>query len=279
MDFSFLQSIRILNLATVVLGMLAGLYGFYGILGRPGGVLRQLLVAIPYGTFIGAATYVTDVITNELYSHTLTGILQVPVSSYAVGAIGFASAFALPFTSANYLHVDDEGTKMEPSVMTRILSVIVMAASGAFWFTIEIQTAIVQFHPFAGYRPPISVVVIVAALIGLLTGLYSSMYGSRGSTRSVSAADGQSRTSTAGCIFGCFVALLTLIPAGAFAFYFISLIGWSSLILLLVGVVAGVVLTVIQYWADHLPQRQLQYVSLVFFLCAGAIQIYEAVAL
>ncbi|HEY7984911.1 MAG TPA: hypothetical protein VID73_12125, partial [Ktedonobacterales bacterium] len=72
-----LHTPRDVNIATVLLGTLAGLYGYYGSLGNPGGLLRQLLVSVPSGAGNAVVFYLFDVNTRFVYSNVLRETLHL----------------------------------------------------------------------------------------------------------------------------------------------------------------------------------------------------------
>jgi hypothetical protein len=77
---------------------------------------------------------------------------------------------------------------------------------------------------------------------------------------------------------GCPALLLVLLAGLGFTGYLITLIGWGVLWIALLSAAFSAAVRLIQLVADNLPKNALAGISLVLFLMAAGLQIYQAVA-
>src|SRR5262249_40636707 len=70
---------------------------------QKGGILRQLLVAIPHGVFVGATTYTLNSVADHIYSKILQQLITFPrglnaavVASVALGLLAFLAIVSVP---------------------------------------------------------------------------------------------------------------------------------------------------------------------------------------
>jgi hypothetical protein len=76
---------RILDVASIITGALASLFGLYGLLGNQNGPLRRLLVAIPGAVLGSVFGYLYDVHAHGAFSSAFGGILHLSLGSFAWG--------------------------------------------------------------------------------------------------------------------------------------------------------------------------------------------------
>jgi len=271
MLFYLLHDSRTINITTVILATFAGLYGYQGLLGRPGGLLRQLLVGIPMGVVLGIGNYLFDVTANNVLSNTLKELIQVPtipISSITIGIIGFIGGLMWVMLFPNFFRQGTE--RQDASISTTVLYFLFAVTSGTLWNSIGIQAIFYLLTPWLGFHPPLLGVLVVAFLLALITIFYTnSQLGLMHPTNTTP------KLTPLGCIFN----LVSLIPATSLIIYFVSVVGWISLIYLGTILVTTLLVLLIQYIADHLKEKQLQVISLVVFLLAAALQLYQATAL
>jgi hypothetical protein len=274
-----LHSSRAINVATVICGALAGLYGFNSILGKRSGVLRQLIVALPAAGVFGLAGYLGNIWANHLYSTILQEAFQLPTGidpSYIVGAQSAAIGFLTPFLVPNLYRSKEAYDK--PSISR--FALYILSQFGLLWFTYLTELLFLQAHdkiPFDLHFSRTAIIAgsgVAAAGYALLTAQIS--------WRTPSQAQAQPQESGRAEKLWPLTCLISLVIAAVSVALFIplfSLTGWGILLYFLLLFAAGVVVAIFQLIADNLPQDKLLYISLFFFLGAAGLQIYQAVAL
>ena len=293
MTLAVLHDHRAINIATAVLLTISGLYAYNGLLGRPGGILRQLLVGIPYGIVLGISTYYFDVAANNILSHTFRELVQSPaitVSPITIGILAFVGGVTFPLLSPNLFR--EESHRQRLSVITIVLLFLFTVVSGTLWNSIGIQALFHMISPRFNFHLPIFGVIIVAFVLTSVGFFYSYFYmnpqlgflgpatntapdeyyqPSKDTSRDEPPPLSQScRT--------CLISLVLLIPAISLWIYFVSVVGWLSLFYVVILFITGVFVYLIQLSADHLKKKHLQVISLVLFVLAAGLQLYQAAA-
>lgn len=267
---ALLQDHRTINITTDILVIFAGLYTYQSLLGRPGGLLRQLLVGIPLGVAYGVGNYIFDVSANHILSNTFRELVQspvVPVSSITVGIIGFVAGLTFPLLSPNIYRAKSEYQKL--SAPTIVLLFLFSVMGGTLWNSIGIQAI---FH-LVSIQPPLLIVIAVAFVLSAIAFFYSnSQMGYLGS------ANETTPVTPKPTLLGCIINIVVLIPVISLWVYFASVVGWGTLVYFVIFAVAGVLITFIQHVVDRLTERGLLEVSLVLFALAAILQLYQAVA-
>jgi hypothetical protein len=330
MSLAILHDHRAINIATVILVTISGLYAYSGLLGRPGGILRQLLVGIPYGVVLGISSYYFDVVANNILSHTFRELIQTPsitVSPITIGILAFVGGVTFPLLSPNFFR--DESQRQRLSVVTIALLFLFTIVSGTLWNAIGIQALLQMISPRFGIHIPV-VGVTAGALILTAGGFYYSYfymnpqlgllgpaknatpvespqppnvlsqaspkklldYASYGGTvdpamdatpvESPQSSNDMSHDETpplSQSCRTCLISLVILIPAISLWIYFVSVVGWLSLFYFVILFITGGIVYLIQLSADHLKKRHLQVISLVLFVLAAGLQLYQAAAL
>jgi hypothetical protein len=342
-------------MATVVLGTFAGLYGFYGLLGQPGGVLRQLLVAIPRAALYGAINYVYDSAIHLVFSNLLREIFAIPTSvlpsAYPyliVGAtFGFLQSFLLPYdvrasgaewwaffaktradfaeTRAKLAETTAERAKAwadraraivglaetdvqraetdvqrykaradrakaradrakaradragdsslisdppsDQRVRGRWLGYVLFFPTSMLYLVLAVQILLVTLHLIPGFRPSIQVVLIIAVCVFAAHRLAHSFW------------TGKQELSLWDKAFVYLWLFIGTAPWVVNTVYIVLQAGWlPSVVAFALLSLAGVVIRFLQYWADHLKRNTLQVISLVLFLLAAGLQLYQALA-
>jgi hypothetical protein len=314
------------NLATVVLGTFAGLYGFYGLLGQPGGVLRQLLVAIPRATLYGAINFVYDSAIHLVFSNLLREIFAIPTSvlpsAYPYLIVGATVGFLQSFLSPNELRARVADVRAEvvgarslisgvinstraanrpkdgplgppkdapsaapvisgvrapsspPSsalsdlpVRDKVLDNVLSFPIAVLYIVLAAQILLVRLHLIPGFRPSFQVVLIIAICTTVALYLPSSFSAGKGKQPFWYVA------------FGYVLAFFIYGLLGVDIVYIVLQAGWlPSVVAFALGFLAQVVILFLQYWADHLKRNTLQVISLVLFLLAAGLQLYQALA-
>jgi hypothetical protein len=283
--------------ATVMLATIAGLYGYYGLVGKPGGVLRQLLVAIPAGILFGSSAYLYDARIHFVFSNTIRELLTIPTAvlpaswpaALYFGMLGFSLGLT-PTLRSIMLVAKGEARSTASLVMTNVWAILVQSLT----FTLAFQIALVKLHVFPTFRPPLSVVVVITVIFVVLRRLYrlsryTLLQRLRGELELVSQQSAEDALSwqwvwkwvsmlLAVLIGGLIFALPIAVVGLSFWVYFVSILGWGLLTYFAVLLGAYLALLAIQYGADHLPRTGLQIISLVLFVIAAGLQLYSALA-
>ncbi|HLY31098.1 MAG TPA: hypothetical protein VKQ36_08710 [Ktedonobacterales bacterium] len=270
---AFFQDRHTLNLISILIGIFAGLYGFYELLGRPGGILRQLLVAFPAGVTGALSLFIFDNLTHQLYSHTLQSALGFPVTTTVLLLVGFFPSFLIPIASPNTYRRGDSAHKYTFSTLETIVLVLFTTVSGVFGFLVALAAILARLNPLH-LHPSLPVVVglaIVCSLCLAATGVWGLRQQARGNDD-----DSTTNIPTAGCV-GLIIATLVWFSVSVLSLIaFILLFGWGILLYSLVSGVAVQLLYGVQYLVDRMKARQLGYLALALFAVAAAIQLYLA---
>ena len=290
MSLAILHDHRAINIATVILVTISGLYAYSGLLGRPGGLLRQLLVGIPYGAIVGISTYYFDVAANNILSNTFRELVQSPaivMSPITISIVAFVGGLTFPLLSPNLFRMESERQKL--SILTIVLSFLFSVVSGTLWNSLGIQALFQLISPWLGFHPPLFGVIAAACVLSAITFLYSSTKLGLLRPSNDTAPDESPRPSNdtapdkspslSQSCKTCIISLVFLIPAITLWIYFVSAIGWRSLVYFVILFVAGGFIFLIQLGADHLKKQHLQVISLVLFVLAAVLQLYQATAL
>ncbi|HEX4213884.1 MAG TPA: hypothetical protein VIA06_11260 [Candidatus Dormibacteraeota bacterium] len=272
---ALLHDSHAINIATVLLVTMAGLYGYQGLLGSPGGVLRQLLVGIPLGIVFGLGNYLFDVGTGHLLSRTLETLIHsaVPVTAITIEVISFFGGVAFPMIAPNVFRIEtDRKSLSTPAIVAWFL---VNTASATMWNSIGIEALFQLLRGWVHVDPPLAAVIAAAAVLGAL--------GFAGVTqtnlvRPTQEGSNPPALSSRSCLVIA-LSMVALVPQLVLMLYFVLHFGWVSVIYFLAICVAAVVVVLVQYVADRLRKGHLQVVSLVVFLIAAALQVYQAAGL
>ncbi len=272
MLLTILHDHRTINIATVIIGTIAGLYASYsGLLGRPSGVLRQLLVGIPLGVIGGLLCYLLDV--NNTFSNILKELIQspaIPSSSITFGIIGGATCLAIPLIYPDSFRGEGERQGVStPNIVTGILLSLFAAVLGTFWGFIGILTLFKLLNPWLHFYPPLLGVIGTAFILTIIP-----LFFARADLGLV-----QPRNTGNMTIPVKILILITQISKISIVVYAILVLRWSTLVYFGIALAAFLPLFPIQYGADHLSEKSLQVISLVLFAVAAALQLYQAMAL
>lgn len=272
---ALLHDSHAINVATVLLVTMAGLYGYQGLLGSPGGVLRQLLVGIPLGIVVGLGNYLFDVGTGHLLSRTLETLVHsaVPVTSLTIAVISFFGGMAFPMIAPNVFRIDTE--KRSLSTPTIVIWFVVNTVSATMWNSIGIEALFQLIRRWVTLEPPLLPVIVAGAVLGAL-GFAGVMQTNL--VRPTAEGANPPTTVRRSCTVLA-ASMIALIPQAVLILFFVLHFGWASLIYFVAICAAVVVVMLIQHLADRLKKRHLQVVSLVVFLLAAALQVYQAAAL
>ena len=269
---TLLHDHRTISIVMTILIIFAGLYTYQGLIGRPGGLLRQLLVGIPAGVVFGVGNYFFDVAANHVLSNTFRELVQspaIPVSSITIGVLGFVLGLTLPLLSPNYFRFNRPKSEWQRlSIPTIVLLFLVSVASNTLWNSIGI---LVIFHLFSFY-PPLLLVIAAAFVLSTIGFIYSS------SQLHLLRPTNDTSPSTPQVTFlGCIVNLIVLVPTISLTVYLVWVIGWGALVYFGITVVAGVLLWFIQLGVDKMADKSLLELSLVLFLLASVLQLYQVI--
>ncbi|MEO7002605.1 MAG: hypothetical protein ABI068_12395 [Ktedonobacterales bacterium] len=270
---AFLQDRHTLNLLSIVIGIFAGLYGFYELLGRPGGVLRQLLVAVPSGILAGASLLLADNLTHQLYSHSFQALVQFPLTSTTLALIGFFPSFLIPIAAPTTFRRGSASQRYTPSWFETALFVVIITASGVLGYVVSLEAIQARINPFH-WHLTLPAVVAVAAVLSLCL----AIAGAWGMRQQAHGEDDDTGNSISG--WGCAVLLvlyLLVFGVGIVALIaFIQLFGWGILLYSVISGVGVQLLYGVQFLVDRMKPRQLGYFALLLFAIAAAIQLYLA---
>ena len=171
MLLTILNDHRTINITSVILATIAGLYASYsGLLGRPSGFLRQLLVGIPLGIIGGIYSYLMDV--NNTFSTLLRELIHfpaIPISSITIGIIGGISLLALPLTYPDFFRDEKERQGVSPpTVGTTILLFLFVATLNTFWNFVDILILFQLVNPWLHFHPPLLATLITAFFLAII---------------------------------------------------------------------------------------------------------------
>lgn len=273
---AFLQDRHALNLISIVVGIFAGLYGFYELLGRPGGILRQLLVALPSGVLAGGSLLVADNLTHQYYSHTLQSLTQFTVTPATLALIGFFPSFLIPIGAPSALRFTASGKARMPSWFETVMYALIIGISGMVSYIITLEAILAKINPFH-WRPATLVVVI----LGMFSSLSAAVVGAWGMRQNAqrgqeSDADGFDATRIAGCVVIAALYLVVLVVGALGLIALIELFSWSFVLYFVVAVLGVLPILGVQYLVDRLSRQQLGYLALILFGIAAFIQLYLA---
>jgi hypothetical protein len=270
---SILHNSHAINLTSLAAATMAGLYGYYQILGRRGGLLRQALVGVPSGLTFAVAAYIFDIQSQASLSGFPGDVLGLPphsVTSFTLAIIAFAPGFMIPvlFGSGN---LDKTRTRMVSA------NIIVSAAVTGFWVAFSLQFEMVRLNLFQNSRPPFYVTLIGSAIVSVtvnIWGLRMFFW-----PRNEKQRPNHPLLTWSILILG---GVLSVSPFLVLLVYLVIHVGWLSAPVLAGAVLLYLVAFLAQLWVDHLGDdkgNQLYYISLAFFLVAVVLQVYQAVAL
>jgi len=267
---AFLQDRHALNLISIVVGIFAGLYGFYELLGRPGGILRQLLVAVPCGVLAAVTLVVADSLTHQLYSHSLQSLVQFPLTATGLAVIGFFPSFLIPIAAPTTFRRGSAERRYTASWFETAFFVVVITASGMLGYIVSVEAILARLNPFH-WQAPLPVVVVISALLSFCLAV-AGAWGMR--QQAHGADDNQASISGWGCAVLLALYLLVFGVGVVALIAFIQLFGWAILVYSVVSAVGVQLLYGVQYLVDRLTSHQLGYLALILFGVAALIQLY-----
>jgi uncharacterized integral membrane protein len=261
---SLLLSSRFINATSIIIAVVSGLYGFNGILGRPGGLLRQLIVAIPQAGFFAVFNYFYDEATHHIYSTGLSIALSefanisVPPGPFlwavALGVSGLLLSLTNPNSLRSYRKI-----KLEVSRTSLIIYAIASTISSFVFDIVLIVTSVHFAYPFRDIEPPLYVILLYAIIQSALTATTILL---------------NYKNTVVGCLY-----TILSIPIFLLLVLDFKTFGWSIVFLILGGFVIVYFIILLQQLADGLSDKNLQHIGLTLFLIAGSLQIYQAIAL
>jgi|GEM_PF-2476769 MFS family permease len=272
-----LHNSRVINVTTLLLGFLSGLYGFNSILGKRGGILRQLIVALPAALLFGVAGYLLDVWSNHLYSAIIQEALQPPhgvdpalLVAAETAIVGFLTCLLVPNLGRS------KESYQSQSIFAYAL--YMLALFGLTWLsyaTLLLYLGAKGKVPFGLHlsRPEI---IIGSAVVAIAYCISNAQYTWR---RPVNPANQGNDTPLAFTIVGCVGSLIAFAVGLIIGIPLFALVGWGLLVYFLILFCVGVIVAILQVAADNFPQSRLLYLSLTFFVLAAVLQIYQAIAL
>lgn len=279
MLLSILNS-HFINAVSIVIAVIAGLYGFNGLLGSPGGLLRQLIVGVPSAILYGVIGYYYDEASHHIFSsaisNSFSGIFSLPVTSFSFaifwGLQGLLLALVNPNTNKESKNYSKIGTGR--FILTFLTSFIVLSYN--FYLFFQIADTTVKPIPSIHFNDYI--LITISIILSFLLSLFSARILQAGNLENKKD-DGQSTGLLWLLAVGCFPSLI-FFGLGIIIFVYVARsVGWVVVLLFVATGLTNTILRRLQAQADVMPEKRLQLISLILFMVAGSLQIYQAIAL
>lgn len=265
-----------LTIAAFIFGAFAGLYGYNGIIGHRGGILRQLLVGLTSGVVFGSCGYIFDTVSHSLFSDLLRDLLPIPglpMTSVTVALLFAVPTFLQTLVSPNSFRLSFNRERSHHPWLTFALNLTLGALHATILQVLAAQVIFMRWDIFHGIHPSLFAVIAVCYASSLI--LYFTMLVAAGAK--IRASPTRALTEDYGCIYSLLYLPLYTVPGWVTLIYIISVVGWGVFLYLGISAIAITLLAAAQYGADHFDQDKLQYVSLVLFLLATALGLYNLI--
>lgn len=267
---AFLHSGQAINVVFAVLTLLTGLYGFESILANRGGVLRQIIVAIPAALLYALSAYLLNILSHDFYAHVYRTLFSLRSTQEGLQLFAIQVAlygFMLPFFMPNmYRKTSDYGDYSMPYL---VIYVLLQTASKTMSFAILLLIANTAHRlPFGAHLSNAGVFItsVIFAAITIpasikATSVFSVQWALRSPRTSQKRQQDSRLARTPGCLL-----FLVLVVTLYLTLIAISVVGWAAIVYILALFILYRLISALQHVADSMSPDALRKVFLALFL-------------